>query len=581
MSCNRSHYGLHCAAILSLLVGVIYLLHRPETPAAAADPPMFQGPAPFSHWPQDRKPEVVLVLSGQTYGYLSPCGCSRPQRGGLERRANLMDDLRKKGWPVVGLDLGDIAPPKPQIRTPEQDWLKYETMMKSLRAMGYAAVGLGVYDFEQQLFDLLARFTMQNPKDPRPIILAANLVGKPDKDVIVREEFFRAADARPMIEDVEVITRDPNGGPCLPIGVVGAIEASVYTRVRKIDPTFEFLSNADALKAALAKLKQQPVKPAINVLLYAANLDEATKAAKALPEFQLILCQIEESEPPQFPTMVNDNKTMIVQVGHKGQNVGIVGVFKTDAGYELKYQLVPLGEEYLTQKDQVPSHKVLNLLEDYARQVKERDFLAKAIAKPLDHPAMIQNPNAKLTYIGADKCIHCHPNEGKIWKGSKHSHAYEALEKLAYNPGLRQYDPDCVSCHSTGYSYRSGFEDEKKTPHLKHNGCENCHGPGSGHAANPSDKKLLAALMPWRTDPTDKMPAKATLEALAQVKPGQPAPVQLTPKEKLVVNSVSTMCMRCHDGENDPKFDINVYFPQIWHSGFKAAAGAGLPGIAK
>jgi hypothetical protein len=87
----------------------------------------------------------------------------------------------------------------------------------------------------------------------------------------------------------------------------------------------------------------------------------------------------------------------------------------------------------------------------------------------------------------------------------------------------------------------------------------------------------------WREKPTDKMPPKEKLEALAKLKPGEsvPADVQMTPKEQVVWNRVNSMCMRCHDGENDPKFDLNVNFPKIWHSGFKAKAAAGLPENAK
>src|SRR5262245_57275538 len=91
----------------AILVSLLSLAAAPFVPhwLEPADPPSTQPPAQFAHWPVDRKPDVVLVLSGQTYGYLSPCGCSRPQKGGLERRANLMAKLREKGWAVVGLDL--------------------------------------------------------------------------------------------------------------------------------------------------------------------------------------------------------------------------------------------------------------------------------------------------------------------------------------------------------------------------------------------------------------------------------------------------------------------------------------------
>jgi hypothetical protein len=55
------------------------------------------------------QPELVLVLSGEMYGFLMPCGCSRPQTGGLERRAELLARLRGKGWGVSAADLGDLA----------------------------------------------------------------------------------------------------------------------------------------------------------------------------------------------------------------------------------------------------------------------------------------------------------------------------------------------------------------------------------------------------------------------------------------------------------------------------------------
>ena len=54
--------------------------------------------------------------------------------------------------------------------------------------------------------------------------------------------------------------------------------------------------------------------------------------------------------------------------------------------------------------------------------------------------------------------------------------------------------------HTTGFEYATGYENDKKTPFLSHNQCENCHGPGSGHMAAPNNPQLLAAMMPWRTN---------------------------------------------------------------------------------
>jgi 2',3'-cyclic-nucleotide 2'-phosphodiesterase (5'-nucleotidase family) len=154
-------------------------------PTPGGDTPIIAGakPAPgqvggvplFAGWPKDQ-PDLVFVITGQTYGYLKPCGCSQFQFGGLERRANFMNQMRDKGWRVVGLDLGDIMPDKEHKGLYEQSLKKYETTMKALKQMGYAAVGLGETDINSQLFELLGRYTNQFPDEP-PIILAGNIYG--------------------------------------------------------------------------------------------------------------------------------------------------------------------------------------------------------------------------------------------------------------------------------------------------------------------------------------------------------------------------------------------------------------------
>ena len=236
----------------------------------------------FGAWPKEQKPELVLVLSGQTYGYLSPCGCSRPQKGGLERRYNLMQSLRDKGWHVVGLDLGDVAAPK---GVHKQNLLKYRTAMKALAEMGYAGVGLGEYDFAAQLFELLAEYTLNNPGKP-PIVLAGNLVGvQRDGDgkvvkAFTREEYFPGGEkSRPMVEAVEVVATP--GRPA--IGVVGVVGPEVLEKVEKIDGQFAFLENAEFLPKALAALDAHPAKPELRVLLYGGKLDKAKVAGRAVP----------------------------------------------------------------------------------------------------------------------------------------------------------------------------------------------------------------------------------------------------------------------------------------------------------
>src|SRR5688572_27328165 len=57
------------------------------------------------------KPPVdgpTIVISGDTAGWITPCGCASNQTGGLLRRGTYLADLRQKGE-VIYLDAGGAA----------------------------------------------------------------------------------------------------------------------------------------------------------------------------------------------------------------------------------------------------------------------------------------------------------------------------------------------------------------------------------------------------------------------------------------------------------------------------------------
>src|SRR5947199_1556928 len=93
--------GLSALAVTALVACVLKSPEREPAPKPAQEMP----PRLFQGWD---KPDLALVLSAEQHGYLLPCGCSRPQVGGLERRHNFLQLLRGKGWPVAAVDLGDI-----------------------------------------------------------------------------------------------------------------------------------------------------------------------------------------------------------------------------------------------------------------------------------------------------------------------------------------------------------------------------------------------------------------------------------------------------------------------------------------
>lgn len=102
--------------------------------------------------------------------------------------------------------------------------------------------------------------------------------------------------------------------------------------------------------------------------------------------------------------------------------------------------------------------------------------------RPVLHPRSSKTDKLAGRFVGSEKCQACHQDAYDVWAASKHAHATETLVKLSPH---REYDPECISCHATGWNPQeyfpyvsSGFDSLKTTPQLVGNGCENCHGPG-------------------------------------------------------------------------------------------------------
>jgi hypothetical protein len=348
-------------------------------------------------------------------------------------------------------------------------------------------------------------------------------------------------------------------GTDVKIGVVGAV-GQVVAEERIKDQSYGFDPVPKALPRALQALQQQKPAPDLNVLLYQGTLPQAEKLAAVIPDFRVILCLSDDGEHqydepatrPQVVKHANGGETWVIHVGHKGKYVGVVGIFPTGIvtrPFDLRYQLVSMGEEYLTPEDQEANHPILKLMEEYTQELKHDagngTYLARYAALQWSHP--MQSAFANAHYVGSDKCAECHTDAYAVWKKSRHAHAYDTLVK-AKKPGLRQYDGECVVCHVVGLGYKTGFTSEKDTPH-RDVGCESCHGPGSEHIKKPGDAKIRELLNPWKE--------------LAQ-KPGDDAASQAAARNRRHLLR-DQACQKCHDQDNDVHWDFDKKWPVIEH----------------
>jgi hypothetical protein len=469
----------------------------PEPAKEAVDTKPAASKDPFAFWAA-QPPSAVLVVSGEQHGYLQPCGCTEGQLGGLGRRADMIDQIRKRGWPVAAVDLGDLlAKPAETPGGLEQEKVKFIIGLKALAMMKYDAIALGAEDMKLGVGELLGQ--LLNIKEPR--FLAANV-----KPAAGFEETMRA-------------TALVKAGTTT-LGVTAVLDPADFEALA--DPDKKDLLTItppdEALPGAIETLQKGGA--GLLVLLVQGKIEEARRLAEKFPQFDLVVARSVFADPDARPELLNDGKTTLINVGLKGKYAGVVGIFPGSGKPRLDYRLVGLEQKYFRETDEART------LVDVDYQNILRDLAVVATIRR--RPNMTAPTGA--TYIGAQACQECHPKTFEKWRGTKHANAYAALENPKRN---READAECVSCHTTGFSYASGWVSASKTPYLKGNQCENCHGPASLHASDPDN-------------PAFRKPMALSAETAEK----------------------TNFCLRCHDEDNDHNFTFAGRYSQIYHKGF-------------
>ena len=482
-----------------------------DTAATNSTPKPDEGePKLFATWPTE-KFAGALLISGEMIGYHEPCGCTADQKGGLVRRSVLVDLLKKQGWKLGLIDLGTLIQDPAKSRDgPDQTRLKFAMTLKALQMMGYSALGLSVDDLRLGAAETLMQVD--------------NVLGTPDTSLKMV-----CANATP----VEGLGFETKLVPSLrmPIGPVNVGVTSI------LDPAaFEALNDtskndlitvkppADVLPAILADLEKDTN---IQVLMVQGPPELAKSLAQTYPGFDVVVSTHPFSDPPDKPEILNGGNTWLVTAGRKGMYVGVLGLY-LDPKERFRYQRVELNKRYDQYKESAAAMRSL-IGDEFQSNLKSVGVLQSYPKRPY---AEFNTP-AEAQFVGAETCKDCHPKTYAHWKTTKHAHAYEPLISDPRDAGRnRENDAACVSCHTVGFEFLSGFVTTEQTPELKGVQCESCHGPASLHVENPKDSIALQAV-------------KRTFDDFKR----------------------NHRCIQCHDEDNDPHFDWDKYKPQIDHTG--------------
>ena len=180
-------------------------------------------------------------------------------------------------------------------------------------------------------------------------------------------------------------------------------------------------------------------------------------------------------QPDKIETTESESGILYVGSEPEGRTLGFLALWVNSNG--------DLTHHYATQLslsgNVEESQPIRQLLTDFYRQTSQSpDFTPLFAEQHLE-----QDP--QNGYVSAMACQQCHQQAYLQWSATRHAFAYQTLLKKQ-----RHFDAGCVSCHTTGLGYLTGFQIGDPDPTLKGVQCETCHGPGKQHVGNPKKTNI-------------------------------------------------------------------------------------------
>ena len=451
--------------------------------------------------------DIRIALIGEVRGEVEPCGCPTLPYGGFVRRERLLEELRAEPSPLFQLDAGDTLM-KGFSSTRDALGVRAEAVLRMSAAVGVDAWAPGPSDIQ-------AVGTRGILAAPIPAISAT----------------WAGEDGRLFLPPAIVLERDG-----IRLGVIGlsAVPSSMADQeaIYPVDPV-------DAARSAAAGL---PDDLDLIVALSSLSAMDAERVAQNVPAIAAILSTQGGSYEDPY---VVDGGPALVEVPDRGRYLSLVHV-RLGAGPSADLRLLPTAQRWRERLTLQQQHRqlgtpalaaelasvedafaelgagrnlmyldVLPLSEVYDGRASVGADLEQFLSSLVDEAAAVaeQEPTAlEPGYASSGSCSNCHLQEFARWAYTDHAQA--AWMSLVERDATE--NPECVSCHSTGFGEVGGFGELTPSNLRKFKAvqCEACHGPMRGHNGNGNV---------------------------------QPRPIS------------AASCLGCHDVANSPDFDFASY----------------------
>lgn len=373
------------------------------------------------------------------------------------------------GKPVLVVDGGDLFGPRNLNERHQTEFL-----CGMCAGMGLDAIGLGEQDLNYGLDFLL------------------EMIGKhglPFTNANVR----RISTGKLVLPEFLVVER---GG--IKFGFVSVLDPDVkIVTMTTDDGDFEILDPVTVLRELIPRLRTQA-----DTVVLLGHLGDA-KTDLVIKEIQGVdICVNGHTYRNNTAERVLNDAAML-SASYEGRYLGMADLFinKPDG------KVMAVSVEVTAMDEAVESdQETLAKVEAYKAELQ-----AFKEAKRAAFPRTFGSDQEE--FLGDRACKSCHEDAWTVYSQSGHLQAYTTLRMKGQN-----FEPECLSCHTTGYQHKNGYSEDPPNNRLINVQCEACHGYGTEHARDGK----------WVTQARES-------------------------------------CVICHDQKNSPNFDYASYWEKIKH----------------
>lgn len=493
-----------------------------------------------------------IFYTGNRRNNLEPCGCKKTkQLGGINYEAGFLNNAENKSKTQLKLDIGDtfLGSKSPN------NILKSKYIAKYLGAMEFDAVNLGTYELRAGL-DFIKEISTKYKVN----FISSNIIDKSTNKLLFPPYKIFEKEIEGIRKPIKIAvigvayylppssSSDKNTSKLQSFSIEDAMEGNfdveknrtiannikpneteynkINPKVESMNPTtnkplnnnkkeWELLGSTDTVRKYVSELRD---KVDIIILLAEISSQNANNLIKEVDGIDIFIMGTSPKGSAYPKKMKN---TILITPGSSGSYISEL-MLKIDKDKQIEKSYGRIIEVY----EDLPSDVgVFKILDEYKEETKELPVTSTPKSIPINQ-----------RYTGAVNCKTCHLDEYTSWSKTLHADAFKSLQLKK-----QEYDPECVSCHVTGYNVGNGFRSFKETPRMINVQCEQCHDAGFAHFSEMMRKKILVE--------------KEQLDPLKNV------PEQYIPKLKMT----QAECMKCHDKANDDDFNYKRDMEIIKH----------------